>query len=164
MINIMFAGNLKVFDGILIASLSIVKYCKKPINVYVLTMDLSENNKDFLPINDKHCELLSKVYRSVNCQSSVKILDLKPLYQKYLHNSPNCESFYTPYALLRLLAEDIEELPSKILYLDADVVANGDISDLFDIDISNYEIAGARDYYGKVFIVSPSGFNISRMQ
>ena len=40
MINLMFCGNYKVIDGMIISLLSIVKYCKKPLNIFVLTMDL----------------------------------------------------------------------------------------------------------------------------
>ena len=80
------------------------------------------------------------------------------MYLQELNKSPNSESSYTPYALLRLLAEKIDIIPSKILYFDADIVANGDISELYNIDISNHEIGGVRDYYGKFFF-SPNYLN-----
>jgi lipopolysaccharide biosynthesis glycosyltransferase len=50
-----------------------------------------------------------------------------------------------------LLAEEIPVIPDKVLYLDADIIAKGNISQLYNIDISAYEIAGVRDYYGKFF-------------
>ena len=151
MINIMFAGNYKVFDGILIASISILKHCNDPITVYVLTMDLSEQNENFKPLTSKNIECLQSLYQDKNKDSRVLVVDVKEIFLKELGFSPNKESFYTPYALLRLLADKIEIIPDKILYLDADVVANGDIKELYNIDISDYEIAGVRDYYGKIF-------------
>ena len=54
-INVMFCGNDKVIDGMIIATLSIVKYCKKPLNIHIMTMDLSNIEKRFTPINEKHC-------------------------------------------------------------------------------------------------------------
>lgn len=154
MINIMFAGNYKVFDGMLIASLSILKHCKEPITAYILTMDLQEENEAYKPINAKHTEFLNNLYKNENSQSKVELIDLTDLYKKEFKNCPKVESNYTPYTFLRLLADQIDGLPDKILYLDTDVVANGNISELYSIDIKDYEIGGIRDYYGKVFFDS----------
>lgn len=151
MINVMFAGNSRVYDGILIASLSITKHCKEPITAYILTMDLTDKNPDYQEISDVCIASLDKIYKLANKDSKVIKIDVRALYLSKLENSPNSESFYTPYALLRLLAEEIDEIPNKVLYLDADIVANGDISELYKINIDKYEIAGVRDYYGKVF-------------
>lgn len=151
MINIMFAGNFKVFDGMLIASLSILKHCKEEINVYILTMDLTDINKDYKPINDKHIEFLNDLYKKENSNSKVFKLDLTNIFKKEFSNSNNIENFYTPYTFLRLFADQINELPDKIIYLDTDIVVRKNIKELYDIDITNYEIAGSRDYYGKIF-------------
>ena len=147
----MFAGNSKVYDGLLIASLSIVKHCKEPITVFVLTMDLTEKDDSYLAINNEQIETLNKIYRSVNSDSSVLAIDVRDLYLSKLCNSPNEMTSYTPYALLRLLAEYIGDIPDKVLYLDADIVASGDISTLYNINVDKYEIAGVRDYYGRFF-------------
>ena len=152
MINIMFAGNYKVFDGMLIASLSIVKHCKEPIHAYILTMDKTDVNPSYIAINKEQIGTLQNIYSNAYNLSIVEKVDLTNLYDKFLHNTKNSKTLYTPYALLRLLSDKVEILPEKILYLDTDVVANKDISELYNIDISNYEIAMAKDYYGKVFI------------
>jgi lipopolysaccharide biosynthesis glycosyltransferase len=49
-------------------------------------------------------------------------------------------------------------MPSKILYLDADIMFNRDIHLLYDIDVSNYEYAAARDHYGK-YLINPNYIN-----
>jgi len=147
----MFTGNYKVFDGILIASISILKHCNDAINVYILTMDLSDQNPDFLPISQNYVDRLQELYAEVNPNSMVKAIDVKDIYLRELGCSPNKASAYTPYAMLRLLADKVEGIPDKVLYLDTDVVANGNIAELYNIDVENYEIAGARDYYGKFF-------------
>ena len=103
MINIMFAGNYKVYDGILIASLSILKYCKETITAYVLTMDLSEQEESYKAISPSHIEKLNEIYKQTNEQSQVILVDVKDLFLRELDKSPNKKSFYTPYALLRLL-------------------------------------------------------------
>jgi len=151
MINIMFAGNYKVFDGMLIASMSILKHCKEPIKAYILTMDLTDQNPEYKPINDEHIECLKKVYKQTNKENDVVKIDVGDLYKKEFENSPNKENFYTPYTFLRLFADQIEQLPDKIIYLDTDVMANGDISQLWNIDVTGYELAGVKDYYGRFF-------------
>lgn len=45
-----------------------------------------------------------------------------------------------------------------MLYLDADIMLNKDISRLYDLDISGVEYAAARDHYGK-FLVHPNYIN-----
>ena len=152
MINIMQAGNYKVFDGMVISALSITKHCHEPITAYILTMDLTELKDVYKPIPDEDIEILKKIYKRANPNSEVIKLDLTEMYKKEFKNSPSNENFYTPYTFLRLFADQLEDLPDKIIYLDTDVVANGDILELFNIDIKNYEIGAVKDYYGKVFL------------
>lgn len=159
MINIMFAGNYKVYDGMLIASLSILKHCKEPITAYILTMDLADENEAYKPISNQNIETLRGLYKEVNKQSDVVLLDITQMYKKEFENSPNKECSYTPYTFLRLFADQIDGLPDKILYLDTDVVANGNIAELFNIDITDYELAGVQDYYGRWFFCSKYYFN-----
>ena len=151
MINIMFTGNYKVYDGMLIASISILKHCKSPITCYILTMDLTEEHPNFRPISINQATRLELLYQETNPLSKVILIDVKDIYLRELKDSPNSKSAYTPYTLLRLLTDKIDGIPDKLLYLDTDIIANGNIEELYNIDVSNYEIAGARDYYGKIF-------------
>ena len=59
---------------------------------------------------------------------------------------------YTPYALLRLYADMMDEIPDKGLYVDTDVVFAQDVNKLYSIDVSDVELAGVKDYYGHIFI------------
>lgn len=159
MINIVFAGNYKVFDGLIIASLSIIKHCKEPINVYILTADLQEINAEYKPINNAHVAFLEELYKNVNLQSKVTLLDIKEIFMEEYKNSPNMDNFYTPYTLLRLFLDKIPNMPDKVLYLDTDVVAYGNVSELYNIDVTNYEVAGVPDNYGRWFFMDKTYFN-----
>lgn len=152
MISVLYAGNKGAFDGILISVLSLVKHTKSPVAVYVLTMDLTDKNPAFLPIDEKCGDFLDKIVKKANGESFVKIMDVGDLYRSTLIDSPNAESSYTPYTFLRLLACKIPELPEKVLYLDADTVVNNDIMSLWKTDISEYEFGAVLDYYGKIFM------------
>ena len=152
MINLMYAGNDNTFNGILISLLSIIKHHKGPLNVIILSMDLTELKPSYKIFSKHHRDIIEKELRKVNEASCVNIVDVKLQYQDSLLNSKNEESCYTPYAMIRLLADRVEGIPDKVLYLDYDTCAYNDIEELWNIDISDYEFAGAKDYYGRFFI------------
>ncbi|MBQ7346892.1 MAG: glycosyltransferase family 8 protein [Clostridia bacterium] len=147
-VPILFAGNTRVFDGMVISSLSIVRYCKAPIHVYLLTMDLTDRNPAFQPITEAQRRYLEEIYTAVNADSRVEIVDLEDDYRETMLHSPNAETGYTPYCFLRLYADRLHELPDKVIYLDTDTVLCDDIAKLYAEDVENYELAGVRDRYG----------------
>ncbi len=152
MINLMLCGNKKVFDGMLISLISISKHTKEAINVYIMTMDLTGVDKILEPINQKQCQIIENKIKQRNPESKVTLIDLTNIYKEELMNNINRRTHYTPYIFLRLLSDKIETLPEKILYLDTDIVCYKDINELYKIDMSNYEIAAARDFIGRKWI------------
>ena len=147
MINILNAGNEKVADGLLITVLSIIKHTNEPINMVCFTMDLTDIDTRFTPISSKFAEYVDKILKEKNPESEFTLMDLTSLFKKELINSVNLGTGFTPYTMLRLLADEVPEIKGKFIYLDTDVIINNDISELFNIDISNYEIACVKDIY-----------------
>lgn len=153
MINILFCGNSYVFDGVMTTLLSITKYCKEEITAYIYTMDVSYLNPKFTPIDDEQVELIDLMLKDYNKSSKAVKVDVTEIYKKELGGSPNEDAYCTPYTLLRLLADLVEGMPNdKLLYLDIDLLANDDIRLLYDKDITGYEYAASKDYYGKKFL------------
>lgn len=152
MVNILFCGNGKVLDGVNMSLISIVKYCKEPITVYILTMDLTEQNNKYVPISHDDVLLIENYIKKANKQNKIELIDVTKLFKIEYSNSVNIDNMYSPYAFIRLLADEVHQIPDKILYLDTDVLAYGNIEELYNIDIANYEYAACRDYYGKIFI------------
>ncbi len=155
--NILFGGNYKVQEGLVLCLLSMTKHTTEPINVYILTADVTEINPEWKPITKTTIDLVEAIVKSKNPQSSVTLITLDNQFNEWVKNSQNKMSFYTPFAFLRLFAQDVD-LPDKIIYLDTDIMINGDISELYSIDISDYEIGVVKDRYGKFFI-NPKYFN-----
>ena len=147
MISVMYAGNDKMFDGILISALSTIKHNKCPFHVYILTMEY----EDFSPFSESQRAFIEKIYQSANKKSKVFIIDVKEHFLKHLSNSANAKTDYTPYSFLRLFADRLD-LPEKVLYLDTDTVVNGDLSELFNTDLKGFEYGAVLDYYGKYFM------------
>jgi len=133
--------------------LSIEKHCKDPITAYVFTMDVTYLNPKFTPIDDDVIEFIDKMLKDTNPESKCIKVDVTELYKTELGGSPNEGSYCTPYTLLRLLADKVDGMPEdKLLYLDIDLMFNDDIRKLYDIDITDYEYAAAKDHYGKKFL------------
>ena len=148
--NILFCGNDRIFDGILIALLSIIKYYKGRLDVYIMTANLQNMRDDYAPISWQQARMIENVISSVCGESRVFLIDKTGVFKNDIAECVNKDTVYTPYSMLRLYADDI--LVNRLLYLDADVVACDDIEPLYNMDISGFEMAGVRDFLGKWFI------------
>lgn len=159
MINLLYCGNDKVFDGVLTSCLSVVRRLErpKPLSVYIFTMELTRVKPTYTPMTQDQADVLERTLRRHNPETFVKLLDVTDLYETHLKENANEGCYCSPYTLLRLLA-DLVELPDKILYLDADVMLCKDVSVLFDMDLEGYEYAAAPDHYGK-FLIHPHYIN-----
>ena len=158
MINILFGGNYKVFNGILLCLMSMTKHCSDTLNIYILTADITEINPNYKPLTKYQVATLDNILKIANPKSKIKLITLGKDFNNWVLSSSNKLNSYTPYAFLRLFADKIKNLPNKIIYLDTDIMINGNISELFNIDISNHELGIVKDRYGHFFI-NPKYFN-----
>ncbi len=152
MMNLLFSGNEKVFDGALSELISITNHTSESINCYIFTMDLTRMNSEYKPITDKQIEFLNKVVKEKNSKNKVTKIDVTEIYENEFKKSKNETAYCTPYTLLRLLIDLVPNMPEKILYLDIDMMARKDISELYNIDVSKYEYAAVREKYGSKMI------------
>ena len=146
MITILNAGNYKVFDGLLIQTLSLVKHTKDPIKMVCLTMDLTDIDSNYKPISKECGDYVNKILKNVNKNSELELLDITKIFKEVLGDTRNMKTICTPYTLLRLLADKIN-LPDKYIYLDTDVIINRDINLLYNENIDDYELGVVRDAY-----------------
>ena len=160
MINLLFSGNEKVFDGVLSCMLSIFKRTKtkEPFRIFVYTMDVTRMKPGYTAISEKMITFLDKVAKQYNSNNSVIRVDVTALYEKEFAHCPNEDAYCSPYTLLRLFADEVPDMPDKILYLDVDILFNRDICLLYDTDVSDVEYAAARDHYGK-YLIRPDYVN-----
>lgn len=160
MIDILFCGNEGVFDGILTAALSAIKRSRndESFTFHVFTMDASHIKPNYIPISRGAIDFFERVIKSYNPENKVVLTDVTELYKRDFAGCPNEDAYCSPYTLIRLFADEVETIPDKVLYLDADVMFNKDARLLYDIDVSEYEYAAARDHYGK-YLVHPNYVN-----
>lgn len=160
MINILFSGNAGVFDGILTCMLSIFKRTdtKEPFRFFVYTMDVTRIKPEYQAISDRQIAFLNEIAQEYNLENKVIKVDVTELYEREFGGCPNEQAYCSPYTLLRLFADIVEGMPDKLLYLDVDILFNRDITLLYEIDVSGYEYAAARDHYGK-YLLNPNYIN-----
>lgn len=152
MVNLLLCGNKKFFDGALTQLISIKNRTEEIINCYIFTMDASRLNEEYVCMTDEQVEFLNTVVKSKNSKSKVIKIDVTEIYKKEFLNCANETAYCTPYTLLRLLADLIPDMPNKLLYLDIDMMVGKDISELYNINIEDYEYAAVKEKYGSVFI------------
>lgn len=172
MINILFCGNDGVFDGMLTCALSILRRTetREPFSFYVFTMDVSRIKDNYVPISDEKMSFFTDVIKQYNPENTAKKIDVTELYEAEFKGCPNEGAYCSPYTLIRLFADKVNEMPDKVLYLDIDIMFNRDVRLLYDVNVEDYEYAAARDHYGK-YLISPNYvnagvllFNLRRMK
>lgn len=152
MINVLYAGNDLMFDGLLLSLLSMVRRTKEDINVYFLTMDFTNKNPKYKPFRISQAKFIENELRKYKSNFKLSIIDCTNEYDAFLKDNANEKPVYSPYCTLRLLADKYNELQGKIIYLDIDTMIYGDIKELYDIDMTNLEFRASHDYMGRVWV------------
>jgi lipopolysaccharide biosynthesis glycosyltransferase len=128
--------------------MSLAKRSSDSLRVIILSMDVPEKNANFLSFTPNQLNILNEMLKSYNPQSYAEQIDVTQLYRDNLMNSKNAKSGYTPYAFLRLFLDELDNIPDKLVYLDVDTMCTGDVAELYNTDIENYEYAATLDYLG----------------
>ena len=145
--NLLYCGDANILDGLVISILSILKNTQEVLHIYVFTMCYQNEKKTYEPLKDDNIKNIEKIIKKKNKDSFIKLLDITDIVNECLPLA-NIDTFFTPYCMLRLYADLVEDIPDKILYLDNDVVCLKDPKEFYNIDNSLYEVVGVLDYYG----------------
>lgn len=149
--NLLYCGDENIADGLFISILSLLKNIKENLKIYVLTINLKDENYNIKGISDYTINFLDGKVKEVSNNNFVKKIDITEIFKKEVPNI-NMETRFTPCCMLRIFADEIKEIPDKILYFDNDVVVRKDFTqDFYNLDINDYEMVGILDYYGKWF-------------
>lgn len=105
MINILFCGNDKVFDGMITTTLSILKRTKtlEPFTFYIFTMNVAHLNPKYEELHDDEAAFLNQIVKEYNPSNKVVKIDVKDIYMNEFSGCPNEGCYCSPYTLLRLL-------------------------------------------------------------
>ncbi len=146
--NLLYCGDRKIEDGLIISILSFLEHTKEPLHIYVLTVTLPEAG--CVPVTDACADSLNDRVSKRGDGSFVKRIDATEIFRADLPLA-NMDTRFTPCCMLRLYADEIPEIPDRILYVDNDVVCRRDIGEFYGQDLEGHELAGVLDHYGKWF-------------
>lgn len=95
-------------------------------------------------------KLLSLRNRYKNC--SIKLIDMKDKFKgAYISNHITTPTYY------RLVLPSLLSNIRKVIYLDVDMIIKKDLSELFNVNIENYYLAGVKNPHG--YICKDENFN-----
>ncbi len=152
MISLLYCGNGTMFQGILLSSLSAAMQASMPLDIHIFTMDMTDKNPAFTPLTPQHAMYIQQKLCSLRAGARVTVHDLRALYCAHLANNPNAA--FAPYALLRLLIDQMEGLPPRLIYLDTDTLVLDDLTPLMSWEMCGCGFAATRNRHGK-FVIHP---------
>ena len=134
-VNIAFCINDNYVEQLIVVLWSIMKNLTtgRDVNVWIVSSDMSEASKNYL-------RKLRLGFKNLH----LNFLDIDA---KELTQLPRTIDYISAETYYRYLLPNLLPNIDKILYMDADIVVNGDISPLYDTDLANCYIAGADDSY-----------------
>ncbi len=149
-VNVLYCGDRNIEDGLILSALSLLRHTAEPLHIFVMTMNLTLGERQILPVSQGTVQYLDGYVKQKNKDNSVTRIDATSLFQAEPPTA-NLGTRFTPCCMLRLYADQVPELPERILYLDNDVLCRGDYSAFYHQDMEGCELAGVLDYYGKWF-------------
>lgn len=132
--NIFFSVNNAYTEQLLVAMISVVENNKADINFHILSNDFSEASKTKVNVLKNKYKNIGGVYYYFVDKSK---FDGFRINADYI----TIETYY------RFLIADLVPNIDKALYLDADLVINGNINDFYNTNLDGYYCAGIRDLY-----------------
>lgn len=136
--NVLYCGDKNIEDGLIISVLSLLKNVDENLNIYVLTINSKDWNIE--GVTDDCIEVINSKMKKINKENWIKKIDITNLFEKEVP-AKNMKTRFTPCCMLRLFADEVEELPDRILYLDNDVICRKDCKDFYNQNMDNYELA-----------------------
>ncbi len=99
--------------------------------IYILTTSLT-------PINQRH------LHRCANCNATLNFVNVQDELDR-IGSKLHLRDYYTKATYFRFFIADLFPQYKKALYLDCDIIVNGDISELYNIKLGDKLLGAVRD-------------------
>jgi lipopolysaccharide biosynthesis glycosyltransferase len=163
-IAVLYCGDSHMKDGLLISVLSLTEHCSVPLDIFILTARLSSHQRAFHPLEESDVTQIRSIVTQAHPSGTVTLMDITNL----VHANPplaNIDTRFTPYCMLRLYADQIPQIPDRILYLDTDIICRRPFDRFYAQPMKDADLVAVLDYYGRWFFrqhywhVMPEYFN-----
>lgn len=171
-LHIVIAGDRRVLPGLEAVVFSAMRH-NTDVVWHLFTMDVQVDHADstgtgYYGITEEDAAWLRKIVTFMDHRSDFIRHDVRADYDARLAESVNRETGFTPYTSLRLLADKVLDV-DRCLYLDADVIVQGDLRPPYerygraDCDYAAYTLPGACDGFGEM-IAAVLVFNLAHIR
>ena len=154
--NILYAANNEVIHGLELSIWTLLKY-NKNVNIYIGTMNIAiydrhvDAMRQYLSLDGTQRDWLKKIVSYLDPESNICFIDCEEYYHTLLEGGVNEDSNFTPFAAIRLMADEMLPDIDDILYLDCDTAIQGNIEAMYHDYIYNnsncYAISCAYDAF-----------------
>lgn len=153
--HIVIAGDRNVLPGLEALVYSATLH-NRAVVWHLFTMDVQVDHADgtgtgYYGVTEEDAAWLRKIVKFLDHRSDLIRHDVREEYGRYLAESVNRETGFTPYTALRLLADKVLDV-DRCLYLDADIIVQGDLRPPYD------RCCGAWDYAAHTIPDACGGF------
>ena len=154
-LHVLYCGDYVYFQGIYLCALSAVKRTKCPIVFHLMTMSVNDEKRKYKAIDENELKAFKDMIKEFNEENEAYLYDVTTSYQQTIAKSANHNNKYSPYALVRLFAEEyLPESVERLIYMDADTMVVSSLEAFNEYDITNYELGACVDFLGKWWIGS----------
>ena len=165
MMHIILSGDRSVMLGIEVVIYSTMFHNRNtPIHWHVFSMDIDVQNdaegwgRHYVGIHEEDEQWLRHIVKFMDVNSELTVHNVYDLYMDELSESVNKFTYFSPYTALRLLADLVLPDVDQSWYLDADILVQGDITDIYysllrknrDYNYAAYAVPEAREWAGEM--------------
>ena len=152
-VDVMYCGDEGIMRGVLHSAISLLKHMKCPLTFHIVTASFASSGQRYRAVTPQSAHMLESALRTYQPGVRVKLYDITEIFTLQPPIA-NINTRFTPGCMLRLYIDLIDDFPSRVLYLDYDVICRSDPRKLFDevigeVRFENIEIAGVPDHYGQ---------------
>jgi lipopolysaccharide biosynthesis glycosyltransferase len=145
-IDIIYAGDRMRTRCVYLSLLSLLRRSSKPFRVHIFTMTVKERKRKGEAYREEDIQVLRAMMNKYSPQSTIDRFDLTEQYLKHIRFGKNNNTYYSPYTMARLFAEDVLPDVQRAVYIDDDTMGNGDLASIEKFDLTHIEMGVVLDW------------------
>ncbi len=143
-ISVAYSSSAMLFDGLLMAVVSLLKNTPVPVDLYLSSGDFTAISPRFGGLTPEMVSYIGKAAGLLSPDSRVVYNDMS----RFASRIARCKGSrgrFSPFTFLRLFYDLVGTLPDRLLHLDVDTLVLGDVSEIYGFDMRGKPLAAVKD-------------------